>query len=185
MKFSCNESFKYPGCVFTNHSLERSLSYSPDFSIFRSIWMWHNFRLAKSYGLANQKLCHILICKSWRKRQRMFLRMVVEYGPLSIKHICEGHEEKYHVTSPKYIRHVTMEGNIRQNSMGLHDILICDYYKLICFLSYILHIYYISRVIIASSYCLMLIPFFFLVCVCHEVVIQLCVLLFIISLLTW
>ena len=26
-----------PGSVFTNHSLERSLSYSPDFSIFRSI----------------------------------------------------------------------------------------------------------------------------------------------------
>ena len=42
-----------------------------------------------------------------------------------------------------------MEGNIRQNSIGLHDILICDYYKLmcyyklICFLSYILHEYYI------------------------------------------
>ena len=27
------------GFVFTNHSLERSLSYSPDFSIFRGIWM--------------------------------------------------------------------------------------------------------------------------------------------------
>ena len=36
-----------------------------------------------------------------------------------------------------------MEGNIRQNSIGLHDILICDYYKLICFLSNILYEYYI------------------------------------------
>ena len=69
------------GSVFTNNSLERSLSYSPDFSIFRSIWMKHNFWLAKPYGLANQKLCYIQICKSWRQRQRMFLRMVGEYGP--------------------------------------------------------------------------------------------------------
>ena len=49
----------HSGSVFTNHSLERSLSYSPDFSIFRSIWMKHNFWLAKPYGLANQKLCYI------------------------------------------------------------------------------------------------------------------------------
>ena len=27
------------GAVFTNHSLERSLSYSPEFSMYRSIWM--------------------------------------------------------------------------------------------------------------------------------------------------
>ena len=72
---------KTPGSVFTNHSLERSLSYSPDFSIFRSIWMKHNFWLAKPYGLANQKLCYIQSYKSWRKRQRMFLRIVGEYGP--------------------------------------------------------------------------------------------------------
>ena len=70
-----------PGSVFTNLSLERSLSYSPDFSIFRSIWMKHNFWLAKPYGLANQKLCYIQSYKSLRKRQRMFLRIVGEYGP--------------------------------------------------------------------------------------------------------
>ena len=28
-----------------------------------------------------QKVCHIPIFKSWRKRQRMLLRMVCEYGP--------------------------------------------------------------------------------------------------------
>ena len=27
-------------------------------------------------NLTNHKLCYIPICKSWRKRQRMFLRMV-------------------------------------------------------------------------------------------------------------
>ena len=32
-----NQVEKYSGSVFTNHSLERSLSYSPDFSIIRSI----------------------------------------------------------------------------------------------------------------------------------------------------
>ena len=29
--------FMNPGAVFTNHSLERSLSYSPEFSMYRSI----------------------------------------------------------------------------------------------------------------------------------------------------
>ena len=43
--------------------------------------MQHNFSLSKPYGLANQNLCYILIDKSWRKAQRMFLRMVGEYGP--------------------------------------------------------------------------------------------------------
>ena len=33
------------------------------FSIFSSIWMWHNFWLAERYGLANQKLCFIQIYK--------------------------------------------------------------------------------------------------------------------------
>ena len=32
-------TFLLPGAVFTNHSLERSLSYSPEFSMYRSIWM--------------------------------------------------------------------------------------------------------------------------------------------------
>ena len=83
------------GSVFTNHSLERSLSYSPDFSIFRSIWMKHNFWLAKPYGLANQKLCYIQSYKSWRKRQRMFLRIVGEYGPRKL--ICKlGHRRIIH-----------------------------------------------------------------------------------------
>ena len=45
--------------------------------------MQHNFLLAKPYGLANQKLCYIPICNSWRKRQRILLRMVGEYGPWS------------------------------------------------------------------------------------------------------
>ena len=52
-----------PGSVFTNYSLEHSLSYSPNLSIFRSIWKLHNFWLAKLYGLANQKLCYIPIWK--------------------------------------------------------------------------------------------------------------------------
>ena len=52
------------GFVFANHFLERSLSDSPDFSRFRGISMQHNFRLAKPYGLANQKLCYISICIS-------------------------------------------------------------------------------------------------------------------------
>ena len=30
-------SAQCPGSVFTNHSLERSLSYSPEFSMYRSI----------------------------------------------------------------------------------------------------------------------------------------------------
>ena len=30
-------SYWSPGAVFTNHSLERSLSYSPEFSMYRSI----------------------------------------------------------------------------------------------------------------------------------------------------
>ena len=34
--------------------------------------------MAKPYGLANQKLCYIPVCKSWKKRQRMFLRMVCD-----------------------------------------------------------------------------------------------------------
>ena len=33
-------------------------------------------------GLIYQKLCNIPICKSWRKRQRMFLRTVDEYRPI-------------------------------------------------------------------------------------------------------
>ena len=31
------ESLLHPGSVFASHSLERSLSYSPDFSIFRNV----------------------------------------------------------------------------------------------------------------------------------------------------
>ena len=73
-----------PVCVFTSHSLEPSLSYSPDFSIIRRIWMSHNFWLAKQYDSANQKLFYIPICKSWRKGQGMFLRMVGEYEPWSL-----------------------------------------------------------------------------------------------------
>ena len=34
---TCTADTRKPGPVFTNHSLERSLSYSPDFSMFRSI----------------------------------------------------------------------------------------------------------------------------------------------------
>ena len=30
---------------------------------------------------SDQKLYYIQVCKSWRKRQRMFFRMVGEYGP--------------------------------------------------------------------------------------------------------
>ena len=41
--------------------------------------------MGKPYGLAIQKLCYIPICKSWRKRQRMFLRMVGEYETWSNK----------------------------------------------------------------------------------------------------
>ena len=37
--------------------------------------------MAKPYGSANQKLCHIQICKSWKERRRLFLRMVDEYRP--------------------------------------------------------------------------------------------------------
>ena len=37
--------------------------------------------MAKPYGLANQKLSYISICKTWRKIQRMFLRMFGEYEP--------------------------------------------------------------------------------------------------------
>ena len=40
--------------------------------------------MAKPYGLANQKLCYIPICNSWRKGQRMFLKMVGENGPWQI-----------------------------------------------------------------------------------------------------
>ena len=55
-----------------------------------------------------------------------------------------------------------MEGNIRQNSIGLHDILICHYYMRICFLAYILYEYYISYFIIVSAYCIMTILCFYL-----------------------
>ena len=37
--------------------------------------------MAKPYRLANEKLCYIPICKPWRERQRIFLRMVGEYLP--------------------------------------------------------------------------------------------------------
>ena len=40
--------------------------------------------LYKPYGLANQKLCFIQIYKAWRKRQRMFLRLVAESGPRNL-----------------------------------------------------------------------------------------------------
>ena len=43
--------------------------------------MYYNILLAKPYGLANQMLCYISICGSWRKRQRIFLRMLGEYCP--------------------------------------------------------------------------------------------------------
>ena len=43
--------------------------------------MQHNFLLAKPYSLANQKLCYIQIRKFLKERQRIFLRMVGEYGP--------------------------------------------------------------------------------------------------------
>ena len=33
----CFQKASPPGSVFTNHSLERSLSYSPEFSMYRSI----------------------------------------------------------------------------------------------------------------------------------------------------
>ena len=39
------------------------------------------FECNTPYGLANQKLCYIQIYKSWRKRQRTFLRVVGIYGP--------------------------------------------------------------------------------------------------------
>ena len=45
--------------------------------------MKQNFCLAKPYDLANQKLPYIPIYKPWRKRQRLFLRTVGEYGPSS------------------------------------------------------------------------------------------------------
>ena len=53
------------------------LSFSPDFSIFRSIWMWNNFQLAKHYSLEV-----MLLGKSWRKRYCSW-EWLVEYGPLS------------------------------------------------------------------------------------------------------
>ena len=37
--------------------------------------------MAKPYGLAKQKLCYIQIYITWRRRQKMFLRMIGEYGP--------------------------------------------------------------------------------------------------------
>ena len=43
--------------------------------------MYHNFRMANPYDLANQKLCYIQIYKSSRERKRMILRTVGEYGP--------------------------------------------------------------------------------------------------------
>ena len=43
--------------------------------------MKHKFSLAKPYGLADQNLCYIqTLKKSLRKRQRMFLGVVGEYG---------------------------------------------------------------------------------------------------------
>ena len=56
--------------VFTDHSLERSLSYSPNCPIFGSISMQQNIYLAKPNGLANQMLCYIQICKSWEKKYK-------------------------------------------------------------------------------------------------------------------
>ena len=43
--------------------------------------------MAKPYGLADQNLCYIPVCISWRQRQRMFLRTGGEYGPRLI--ICD------------------------------------------------------------------------------------------------
>ena len=68
-----------PGSVFTNHSLEHSLSYSPEFHNLEAFECNRTFDWL--YGLANQKLCYIPISKFWRKRQRLFLRMVGEYRP--------------------------------------------------------------------------------------------------------
>ena len=61
---------------------------------------------------------------------------------------------------------ILMEGNIRQNSMGLYDILIYDYYMFICLLSYIVHACDISCVLLTSACCMMLISSFFLPLAC-------------------
>ena len=43
--------------------------------------MKHGVWLAEPYGLANQKLCNILMCLSWKKRQGMFWEGLVNTGP--------------------------------------------------------------------------------------------------------
>ena len=67
------QRFQHKGSYSPNHSLECSLSYSPDLSICRSIWMQQNFWLAKPYGLASQKLCYIPISESRRKKTKNVL----------------------------------------------------------------------------------------------------------------
>ena len=68
--------------VFMNHSKERSLSYSQDFFLCLEAFIYNTtsdwLNRIKPNGLTNQKSCYIPICKSWRKSQRMFLRMVGE-----------------------------------------------------------------------------------------------------------
>ena len=77
--------------------------------------MKHNFWLPKPYGLTNQKLCYIQICKSWRKRLGTFWRIIGEYAPV----VWWGTVVKFNFEKMKYL-----DQSYKKNQINIYGIMI-------------------------------------------------------------